>query len=142
MDLPDCIKSRIPRIQELKNTLLERRYPVCLIKNGIERPKPIDIYGLRKTRIPHDMIKNFALLINVQSNEHGSIRHPSKNTSHYERLTSDKEKHGIHIVKSKRQPQPLERLLTSAKLPTKNTTPRVKKCNHPNCVTRIYSRRT
>ena len=41
------------------------------------------------------------------------------------------------IIKSKRQPKSLKKLLTSAKLPTENTTPIVKKCGRPNCGTCI-----
>ena len=43
-------ETRNKRLQELKQTLLERQYPTALIDNGIERANSINIQDLRRTR--------------------------------------------------------------------------------------------
>ena len=109
-----------------------------LIDNGIERAKAIDIQELRRT-------KNIS---NTPNTLPYITTHNPRNTETYNiiyqnipllrqdpRMKKALETH--KIIKSKRQPKSLKKLLTSAKLPTENTTPIVKKCGRPNCGTCI-----
>ena len=67
------VETRNDRLKELKEILIERKYPISLIDHGIERATGIDIEELRTT-------KDKSVRFNPQSTKYRSVQH---NTSEY-----------------------------------------------------------
>lgn len=129
-------QTRDTRLQELKTMLLKRQYPLLLIENGIRRAESINIQTLRKPKQTQDTpnILPYISTHNPKNTEAYTIIHNNIPLLRLDpRLNKALETH--KITKSKRQPKSLKKLLTSAKLPSTNTTPMVKKCGRPNCGT-------
>ena len=128
------LETRNNRLTELQEILIERKYPRTLIDNGIARAKAIDIQELRR---PKDTLDTVNVLPYVST--HNPRNAEAYNIIHQNMPLLQKDqrmKRALQtqkIIKSKRQSKSLKKLLTSAKLPTENTTPTVKKCGRPNC---------
>ncbi|GAB1602736.1 uncharacterized protein LOC115230173, partial [Argonauta hians] len=122
------------RLQELHDILLERKYPATLIQNGITRALTLNTQDLRTTR-PHKEKPHLIPYIsthNPRNTEAYNIIHkniPFLMKDHRLKETINKHK----IIKCKRQPKSLKKLLTNAKIPNPNSHPSISKCNRPNC---------
>ena len=133
------VETRNDRLKELKEILIERKYPISLIDHGIERATGIDIEELRTTKDKSETtnVLPYVSTHNPRNTEAFNIKHQDipllkKDPRMKTALQTQK------IIKSKRQSKSLKKLLTSAKLPTEKTVPVVKKCGRPNCGICVY----
>ena len=129
-------QTRQKRLQELKEKLITRHYPVMLIDNAIQRATSIDMQTLRQPKSTPNTLYTLPYIstYNPKNIEAYTIIHQNIPLLKQDpRLKKALEKHTI--IKSKRQPRSLKKLLTSAKLPSTNPQPTVKKCGRPNCGT-------
>lgn len=126
---------RDQRLTELREILLQRQYPISLINNGIERAKAIDIEELRTTKSKtEEKIIPYVSTHNPRNVETYNIIYQNLPFLHQDprmkRALADQK-----IIKSKRQPRSLKKILTSARIQSGNNsqTPTVKKCGRSNC---------
>ncbi|MEW8548114.1 MAG: hypothetical protein AB2693_31815, partial [Candidatus Thiodiazotropha sp.] len=123
------------RLGELKQYLRERHYPVDLIENSIQKVVNIDLKTLRTQRVNEesDEILPYVSTHNPKNPEAFQILR-----NNLPILTNDQQMSKVlkdtKIIKSKRQPQNLKKLLTKAKFDSKKTEIKtVTKCKRPNC---------
>ena len=128
------------RLLELKNTLLERHYPVQLINDGIKRAKSITTEELRKTKKsnkPTHITLPYVSTYNPRNIEAFNTIKQNLPILHKDPKLK-RILHNVKIVRSHKQPKSLKKILTNARLhPTPNNAG-VKKCNRPNCGTCPY----
>ena len=131
--------TRNKRLEELRIFLEQRKYPKSLIQNGINMAKEIDIKELRKVKTKEEKtVIPYVSTFNPQNNEIYNIIH-----GNIPILTNDERMKNVLnnkiIIKSKRQPKSLKKLLTKAKLPAEeeeNQT--ITKCGRSNCGNCLY----
>lgn len=125
------------RLQELKNTLIDRHYPAQLIEDGIRRATEINIETLRKVQhnnTPSPKILPYISTYNPRNKEAFTII--TQNLPILHKNPKLKEILNIHqIIKSYKQPKSLKKILTKAKLSSEITDAKVKKCGRSNCAT-------
>ena len=124
--------TRDKRLYELKQILIERKYPIALINNGIQRARVLNIQDLRKTKeVTSSKVIPYISTYNPRNVEAFNVIHQNLPIIQNEpRIKQALENH--RIIKSKRQPKSLKKLLTSAKLTTEEKFT-VKKCGRSNC---------
>ena len=120
------------RLNELKSFLLTQKYPKKLIQSGIDRAMQLDQKTLRnvteKTResvityVSTHNPKNPEIFNVINFNLPILLEDPKMN-----KVLSN-----FKLIKSKRQPNNLKRLLTKAKF-NHDSNHEVKRCNRPNC---------
>ena len=123
------------RLRELHMFLLQRRYPTGLIENGILRAKTIPLSTLRNPNSSKDTNENTITYITTYNPLlEDNFRYIQTN---FQTLQKNPETADIYkdvqLIRAKRQPQNLKRILTKAKLPTSNDACEVNKCNTPRC---------
>ena len=126
------IKER--RLRELKRILLQRKYPEAVIDFGIQKAASKNIQELRqaKTRNNDNDVIAYVSTYNPRNTEVFNIIYqnlPMLNKD--ERMKKVLQQY--NIIKSKRQPKSLKKLLTSAKFETNKEEITVKKCRRSNC---------
>ena len=131
------IITRDKRLEELKMFLIDRQYPISLITNGIEKAKAMDISELRTNK--NKIAKNIVPYISTFNPRHNEIFNIMYNNlpvlNNDERMQKVLQKNTI--IKSKRQPKSLKKLISSAKLPNRQEHS-VTKCGKLNCETCAY----
>ena len=125
---------KIPqRMLELKHTLLKQKYPENVIDAGIQRALNLNRSELRQVRQnPEDNVVTYVSTFNPKNPElFGAI------LQNLNILREDQKMNAIlqanTIIKSKRQPANLKRLLTRAKFDENIQIATINKCNRPNC---------
>lgn len=130
---------RDERLNELYEFLIRQKYPSELIKNGIERAKVIPIAELRKTRETQSTDDNIIPFVVTHNPRNTDIFQFAKSNlpviaqdRHLKELINEKT-----LIRSKRQPPNLKRLLTKAKFDFnhKKSECTVSKCNDNRCGT-------
>ena len=121
------------RFNELKKFLLKRKYPEQLIDHGIKRVLEADRKTLRK-KVP---LKNenfipYVSTCNPRNTELFLVTKSNLPILYQDNILKDLMKKR-QIIKSKRQPPNLKRILTRAKFDNMEQKHTVKKCKHPNC---------
>ncbi|GAB1599900.1 uncharacterized protein LOC115230173 [Argonauta hians] len=127
-------QTKIKRLNELKNILIERQYPTTLIQNAITRAQSIDTSELRTTRRNQDQPKHISFISTHNPRNTEAFNIINQNIPYLKRdprLRDILNKHTL--IKCKRQPKSLKGLLTSAKIPNRNNNYSVTKCHRPNC---------
>lgn len=131
-------KTRNQRLEELVLFLKRRNYPTKLIMNGIQKAKMIDIAELRRIQPKSEKkVIPYVSTFNPRNNEAYDIIHrniPILSNDNRMRNVLNKSQ----IIKSKRQPKSLKKLITSAKLPKAPEICTVKKCGRSNCGNCLY----
>ena len=120
------------RMNELKSFLLKQKYPEMLIESGINRAINLDHNALRNvSEQTYEPVINYVSTHNPKNPELFNII-----KSNLPILQEDPKMNEIlsnfKLIKSKRQPNNLKRLLTKAKF-NHNVDHEVKRCNRPNC---------
>ena len=120
------------RMQELKSFLIKQKYPLQIIEHGINRAMSLDKDVLRTVKEKsEEKIIPYVSTHNPQDPEMFKVI-----LDNVPILKEDDKMRNIltkyKLIKSKRQPYNLKRLLTKAKF-TSNNTPKVTKCNKPTC---------
>ena len=125
---------KIPqRMLELKYTLLKQKYPENVIDAGIQRAMNLNRSELRQVRQnPENNVVTYVSTFNPKNPElFGAI------LQKLNILREDQKMNDIlqanTIIKSKRQPPNLKRLLTRAKFEENIQIATINKCNRPNC---------
>ena len=118
------------RTKELKSFLIKQKYPI--IEYGINRAMSLDKDILRTVKEKSEE-KTFPYVSTYNPKDPEMCRVIPDNVPI---LKEDDKMRNIlskyNLIKSKRQPYNLKRLLTKAKI-TSNTIPKVTKCNKPTC---------
>ena len=119
-------------MQELKSFLIKQKYPLQIIEHGINRAMSLDKDVLRTVKEKsEEKIIPYVSTHNPQDPEMFQVI-----LDNVPILKEDDKMRNIltkyKLIKSKRQPYNLKRLLTKAKF-TSNNTPKVTKCNKPTC---------
>ena len=120
------------RLDELHQSLSERKYPTPIIREGIRKVENIPLSELRKPRIkktkdPLTFVSTF------NKNNPEIFPEIKKNLQHLENnATFKKILDNTELINSKRQPKNLKRMLTAAKF-NKNHNTGVKKCGDKRC---------
>ena len=133
--------NREKRLCELKAYLLQRGYPINVIRNGITKAKAIPRYELRQEKVRAELpeVIPYVSTFNPKHPEIYSLIHNNMSV-----LNNDQRMNRVitenKFIKSKRQSKNLKKLLTRAKYVehTENNIPSVKKCGRPNCGTYPY----
>ena len=128
------------RLDELQTTLLtQQKYPKNIIDRGIEKAMNINREDLRVvTEKTEENIIPFVPTFNPKNPEIlNTIRQNLPIL--YEDATMKEITQTYQIIKSKRQPWNLKRLLTRAKFNETQESPKVTKCNRPNRGVSAYS---
>ena len=121
------------RMSELKHCLLKQNYPENVIDAGIQRALNLDKAELRQVRQnPDENVETYVSTFNPKNPElFGTI------LDNLKILHEDQKMNNIlqtnTIIKSKRQPQNLKRLLTRAKFDDIVQIASINKCNRANC---------
>lgn len=121
------------RMDELKTFLEKQNYPQNIIKTGIEKAMQLETDSLRTvTEKENDNVIPFISTYNPKNPEiFCSIK------QNLPILQQDHQMNEIfsnyRFIKSKRQPKNLKKLLTKAKFDETYSTPKVTKCQRPNC---------
>ena len=123
------------RLDELRKALLQRAFPISLINKGIDLAKKIPISELRKTKEKKsDDVLPFVTTFNRCNPE---IFHEAYKNLNQLRMSERLENllKETKLIKSKRQPKNLKKLLTSAKFESENNlvTEGVSKCKNKRC---------
>lgn len=123
------------RFNELKSYLLQRKYPLKLIENAIEKVRSLDRNDLLK-KPEHPKDSNLIPYVTTFNPYNPEIF--TEIRQHKQILHRNNELHKIFkdkiFLKSKRQPPNLKRLLTKAKFTTQQVGEfRVTKCAEPRC---------
>ena len=123
---------RKTRLNELRQTLVQRGYPILLIDKGIELAEQIPLSELRNPQ-PKKEEQPLAYISTYNKSNpelfqeiHTNLQQLKKNERLNKLLNTTK------IIKSKRQPKNLKQILTSAYLGN-YTTQGVTKCNKKRC---------
>ena len=123
------------RLSELSNSLQKRNYPDTVISEGIKKAKSIPRNTLLSTQTQNkEEVLPYVSTFNPNNTEMFGIL---KSNMHI--LTNDQTMREAlsesKIIKSKRQPPNLKRLITKAKFTEQQikTTNKVYKCKRPNC---------
>ena len=120
-------------MNELKTVLTHQKYPRRIIENGIEKAMSINKSELRLVREkPNDSIITYVSTFNLKQPE---LFHAIQQNLPilYEGDLMKEIIQKYTIIKSKRQPNNLKRLLTKAKFTDIHELPKISKCNRPNC---------
>ena len=119
-------------MKELKSFLIKQKYSLQIIEYGINRAMSFDKDVLRIVKEKtEEKIIPYVSTYNPKGHEIFKVildNVPILKENDKMRNILSKYK----LIKSKRQPYSLKRLLTKAKF-TSNTTPKVAKCNKPTC---------
>ena len=120
------------RMKELKAFLIKQKYPIQIIEHGINRAMSLDKATLRTVKEKYEeKIIPYVSTHNPKDPEMYKVI-----LDHVPILKEDDKMRNIlnkyKLIKSKRQPYNLKRLLTKAKF-TSNNTPKLTKCDKPNC---------
>ena len=120
------------RMQELKTFLIKQNYPTQTIEHGVQKAMSLDKNVLRTvTAKGKENIVPYVSTFNPRDPEMFRLIMDNMPI-----LQPDEKMRNIlsnyKIIKSKRQPYNLKRLLTKAKF-TSNDTCAVRKCTRPNC---------
>ena len=128
-------KIRDERLKELYDILMERKYPKTVIEMGIAKAKAIDIQELRQPRPILESKETIAFVSTFNPNNPEVFNTIHQNLPMLKQNIRTKTVlEQFEIIKSKRQPKSLKKLLTSAKFDPGNIKPRtVQKCNYPTC---------
>ena len=126
---------REERLRELKDFLSQRKYPDGLISNGILKAMKMPLAELRSTDNCRDISKEVIPFITTHNplidDNYKYIQ------SNYEILQKNPETSDIFeqvkLIRGKRQPPNLKRLLTKARLPSDIPLGGVSTCNQPRC---------
>lgn len=121
------------RISELKDVLLSQHYPIFVIENGIERALQLNRADLRRVQQKSDEnIVTFVSTFNPKNPEiFQTIRHNLDILYEDEIMAHILNCH--EIIKSKRQPQNLKRILTKARFDENEQEATITQCGRPNC---------
>ena len=125
---------RMKRLQELKNSLIARKYPMSLIESGINKALniPRDRLMQVKTHSKDNTIP-YVSTFNPNNAEMFGIFTNNLHILHSDNKLKDA-LNGTKLIKSKRQPTNLKKLLTREKFTENSTAQRkVTKCGRPNC---------
>lgn len=123
----------LQRMSDLKQALLKQKYPESVIDAGFQRALNLNKSELRRVRQnPEENVVTYVSTFNPKNPElFGTIR------QNLNILYEDQKMNTIlqtnDIIKSKRQPQNLKRLLTRAKFDENIQTATINRCNRPNC---------
>ena len=130
---------RKTRLEELEISLLERGNPKKIIQNGIEKALNLDITTLRTPKVRQTDGNVIAF---VSTHNPNNMEVFSKLHNNLDIIRQDKRLGQLlkktKIIKSKRQPQNLKKILTSARFTTTTKIPTVSKCNDKRCGTCPY----
>ena len=121
------------RLEELHQTLLERKYPASIIREGIRKAENIPLSELRKPKVKkEDYPLTFVSTFNKNNPEiFPEIR---KNLQHLENNETFKRIfENTELINSKRQPKNFKKILTSAKFRENDNIIGVKKCGSKKC---------
>ncbi|MCG7879609.1 MAG: GIY-YIG nuclease family protein [Candidatus Thiodiazotropha endolucinida] len=120
------------RMEELKSFLIKQKYPLQIIEHGINRAMSLDKAVLRTVKEKsEDKIIPYVSTYNPKDPElFNVIRDNVPILEEDDKMRRILTKY--KLIKSKRQPYNLKRLLTKAKFKS-NDTPKVTKCNKPTC---------
>ena len=131
------INIRDYRLEELKQILINRHYPIKLIEDGIRRASQIDIKTLRKVQYKNKNATKtlpYISIFNPRNKE--AFNTITQNLPHLHKDPKLKEILNTHkIIRGHKQPKSLKRILTKAALPPKATETKVSKCGRSNCAT-------
>ncbi|MEW8548313.1 MAG: GIY-YIG nuclease family protein, partial [Candidatus Thiodiazotropha sp.] len=121
------------RMNELRSALTRQKYPINVIEKGIEKAMKIRKEELRIVRQKNDdNIITFVSTFNPLNPELFIGIRQNLPILHQDEIMNEILKE-YQIIKSKRQPRNLKRLLTRAKFTDTNESPKIKKCNRSNC---------
>lgn len=135
-----CEKRRDERLEDLKNMLLKRAYPLNLIKTGITKAKSFTRKELLKSKEkpPNENTLTFVHTYNPNNKQMSTVIKNSLEILKGSTRLNNILKH-TDIIMSKRQAPNLKKLLTRAKTNcSANTNPTVSKCNNKRCGTCIH----
>ena len=122
------------RAQELEEYLIKQKYPKTLIQAGIQKAKSLHRTNLLNEINPRNNQDAIAYVstYNPRNPEiFGELRRDIDILKRDSQMKSVLKNY--KIIKSKRQPPNLKRLLTKAKFEEMSSTPKVYRCNRPNC---------
>ena len=133
--------NREKRLCELEIFLLQRGYPINVIKNGIEKAKTVPLHELRQEQntTGSTQVIPYISTFNPKNPEIYSLIHNNisilSNDQRMKRVITENQ-----FIKSKRQSKNLKKILTRAKFDetVSNDTPSVIKCGKSNCGTCPY----
>ena len=117
------------RLEELKNALLSRKFPLNLIKYGIDKAMKIPKEDLLKNTTKEEE-KNIIPLIQTFNPNYNNYFNEAKNAINSLERSNPNFKNN-KFIKSYRQPMNLKRILTTEK--SKRKSPIVEKCNDKKC---------
>ena len=130
---------RHERLNELKEALINRGFPQPLIENGVKRALSCNIEDLRSSK-PKQPAQECITFVTTHNPNNPELF--PKIINNLDILQQDdkfsKILRNTKIIKSKRQPPNLKKLLTNAKFTDTNAQPKVTKCNKPRCGTCSY----
>ena len=121
------------RLEELHNFLITQKYPTTLIINGIERAVKLNQQELRTvTDKPKEDVIAFVSTHNPNNLEYFNII-----TDNLPILENDDKMGNIlkkhKLLKSKRQPANLKKLITKARFSERKQNPEIRKCQSNRC---------
>ncbi len=132
VDDPDIKKQRLT---ELKLNLRKKHYPINIIDNGINKAMSINQTDLRSTKIRTNDEKNVIPFVHTHSPSNGVIStvidhslNILKTDDHMKEIISNSK-----IVKSRRQPPNLGRLLCRSRFDQNQPTNEISKCSDSRC---------
>ena len=143
-NIPFCLARRIcsivsndnkrqQRLDELKEILKEQQYPQSIINTGIEKAKNLTIQELRTVKTKTD--ENIIPFVSTFNPRNPEMHHII--IQNIPILYADPDMKEIFakydIIKSKRQPFNLKKILTRAKFEEITPSPGIRKCQRPNC---------
>lgn len=121
------------RFIELKSFLTRQKYPEKLITAGIEKAKALDLQTVRTVKNKNK--QNLITYVSTHNPKHIEIFGDIRNDLQV--LTRDEHMKEVlqpyKIIKSKRQPKNLKKLLTRAKFTENQDNPKVSRCNRSKC---------
>ena len=125
---------RTKRLNELFACLTSRGYPHKLIEHGIRKAEGIPIHVLRNCEKQKDTADTLAYVSTFNP------RHPEIFNLIYNNIPilkcsvkMNNVMKDVKLIKSKRQPRNLKKILTQAKFEDSESTPQISKCNRPRC---------
>ena len=118
------------RLDELQTALTHQKYQKNIINRGIEKAMKINREDLRVVREKN--IIPFVSTFNPKNPEMFNTIRQNLPILHEDEAMKEITQ-AYQIIKSKRQPWNLNRLLTRAKFNETLESPQVSKCNRPNC---------
>ncbi|KAJ8020006.1 hypothetical protein HOLleu_41826 [Holothuria leucospilota] len=125
---------RTKRLHELSACLTTRGYPHKLIEHGIRKAESIPIHILRNCEKQRDTTDTLAY-VSTFNPRHPEIFNlichnmPILNCS----VKMNTVMKDVRLIKSKRQPRNLKKMLTQAKFEDSESTSQISKCNRPRC---------